>query len=196
MIFYRILDLPPLPEEFLHHSQLKEDTSGYNLVQKLDWGYDHYLNGQLCTPSASRAFDIKHPDYESWCQKNLPFTGYKKIYVWSGLIDNPAIGLVHHDTTGKIVLNYIYDTGGDNVQTSWYIEKDRPLLRNRKPPGTQSDTGHVKYDDLTVLEQTVFEKNTWVLMRVDVLHDIRYITGNRSMFQIRTFDQSVWNRCF
>jgi hypothetical protein len=97
--------------------------------------------------------------------------------------NKPSTHIVHSDIGREFALNYIIDTGGDAV-TSWYQEKDKPLIRKKIQSGQQSDTGFVDYNNLELLESAVLERNKWYLISTSVLHDVDNIVGARKSISI------------
>ena len=102
----------------------------------------------------------------------------------------PETDIVHSDVLRLWALIYVIDTGGDNVVTTWYQEKGKPLNRPRlnpdKTPGVekQTDTGFVDYNNLISLDNIKVKKNQWVLINVQILHDVDNITGTRKALSI------------
>jgi hypothetical protein len=92
--------------------------------------------------------------------------------------------IVHNDIRKVAHLSYWTKSGGDNVVTSWYWEKGKPLMRTKSTGGKQSDDGVIGYDKLQLLESVVFEEHCWYLFSANVLHDARNITGVREGFEI------------
>ena len=93
--------------------------------------------------------------------------------------------LVHQDPPFRPhVLNYIIETGGENVLTSWYKEKGNPAVRDPKLPGQQSNTGKIDYDDLTLIQSACCKKDHWYFLKTNVLHDVSNLTEQRYMLSI------------
>ena len=87
--------------------------------------------------------------------------------------------VVHSDIRRIAGLNYHWTTGGDAVVNRWYQEKGKPLYRKKVSPGVQTDSGRVKYDDLTVLAEVITKPHRWYLINTTSLHDVQNIQGLR-----------------
>ena len=86
---------------------------------------------------------------------------------------------VHSDIRRIAGLNYHWTIGGDAVVNRWYQEKGKPLYRKKVSPGVQTDSGRVKYDDLTVLAEVITKPHCWYLINTASLHDVQNIRGLR-----------------
>lgn len=72
---------------------------------------------------------------------------------------------VHIDVgVDKEKYNYIYETGGDNVETRWWSSKD---------------------NDKELLHAMIVEPNHWVKFRVDIPHDISAVESTRLSITVR-----------
>jgi hypothetical protein len=97
------------------------------------------------------------------------------------------------DRSGCVSLNYIVNSGGPAVTTNWYQEKNQPLVRKPKKLGQQSDTGRVHYDDCERVDSVAFKSGEWAVLRVDVLHDVRDITGTRCIWSMKYDKIEMWD---
>jgi len=92
----------------------------------------------------------------------------------------------HTDYQSCAALMYFWDTGGDNVITSWYKHEDNPLVHESKSdpfkpvPATQGGA----YSKLTKLESVQAIPNQWYLYCGSVIHDVQNITGVRKYVSI------------
>lgn len=85
-----------------------------------------------------------------WLQPVFP---YHHNFMYQTIRDGIPI---HIDTGRPGAINFILDTGGDNVQTVWYAD-----------------------DQTTVLESVALEPFRWHRLKVDSYHTVRNITGTR-----------------
>lgn len=184
--FYKELDLPPIPEELLVHLP---EISSETTAKDIGYGYRHFKNGveiHSCTYSWTV---IDEGIMLSWLKQNiLPIQKHLAdatvnipVYMQTAAPRHPDGGahIVHSDFRRIAGLNYHWALGGDAVVNRWYKEKGRPLLRRKMQRGLQSDSGHVKYDDLEILEEVIIKKNCWYLINVSCLHDVQNITSTR-----------------
>lgn len=81
---------------------------------------------------------------------------------------------------GNYVLQYVLDTGGDNVSTTWWQAAGQPIYRN------QIETTKFFFvdDGLEQLDHVILEKNTWALIRADVLHSVDHVTCDRKLITV------------
>lgn len=182
--FYKELDLPPIPEELLAHLP---NIDSRTTSKDVGYGYHYSKNGveiQSCTYS----WDIINEGIVlSWLKENIPPIQKHlaninfPVYMQTTTPRHSGIGahIVHSDFKRIAGLNYHWSLGGDAVVNRWYKEKDKPLLRTKTHRGRQADSGHVKYDDLEILEEVITKKNCWYLINVACLHDVQNITGTR-----------------
>jgi hypothetical protein len=74
------------------------------------------------------------------------------------------------------------------VTTSWYQEKNKPLIRIKKQGGqlldTPVDNFNAYYDSLDIVESTVFKPHMWYLLNVQIIHDVQQLTDIRKSISI------------
>jgi hypothetical protein len=176
MKLYQEIDLPPIPEELLDFTEDK----AIKIVDDIGYGHLHVKNGRILSACSYTMKFLNHQPLKDWLVNNI--TGIRDQQMQLQISENrnnlEGTHIVHSDVRRICALNYIIDTGGEAV-TSWYQEKGKPLRRNPKQGGRQSDSGFVDYADLTTVESVKFEKNRWYLIATDVLHDVDFITGTR-----------------
>lgn len=90
--------------------------------------------------------------------------------------DEPAIMPPHTDFNRELAINFIIETGGDNVETCFYKQVDEPAM--------VINQGHImpRYFNEKNLEQTgsiVFKKNSWVAFDSQNPHAVKNISGKR-----------------
>ena len=174
---YKILDLPPIPEELLKFEDRR-------LVSDIDTGYglDHYKEGRKLTPCQYIYAQLLHPPLKAWIQATFGMRQPARTAIqWQKLPPGASetTHIVHSDILRNWCINYILDTGG-GARTTWYKERNRPLHRYRRAgQHQQSDTGFVNYSDLEVLDSVCCQPKTWYLIPLTVLHDVDHITRDR-----------------
>ena len=185
MILYKELDLPPLPTELkdFNFPMLKD-------VKDIGYGGNFIKDGKILSSCSYITANAQHELLTSWFAENLPeFAELKRIYqIQTSRSPTGGTHIVHSDINRIFALNYIVDTGGDNVLTSWYKEKNKPLRRSKSSGGRQTDSGAVDYNNLELLESVNFEEHKWYLIATDILHDVDNITGSRSSLSIAFYD--------
>jgi hypothetical protein len=189
MIYYKELDLPKIPKELLIFSNKQ-----FKYVKDIGYGLTHIKNGQILNGCEYINFEIDHLPLKEWLNNNIPgsFIGDSRKQI-SKAIKDKGTHIVHSDVKRIFALNYLLEMGGDNVITTWYKEKNKPLYRPKNKIGQQSDTGFVKYDDLEVLTSVKFKKNKWYLLSTDILHDVDNITSERSAISISFKNKEILN---
>jgi len=178
-MFYKILDLPNIPENLLEFSG--------RWIRSIDmtYGRTYIKNGK---PIQSVHYTKMEADekLKTWIINHVPGITEDMIFLQS-FTGGGTTQLIHSDIRRVFALNYIVKTGGDNVITTWYQEKNKPLFRWKDPDlhgFGQSDDQIVDYNNCEVLEQVRFEAHQWTLIKTDVLHDIDHMTSVRSAVSI------------
>jgi hypothetical protein len=178
--FYKKLDLPRIPDELINY-----DLDKFTFVEDIGHGEKFQRDNQDIAPIKFKYGYSTHEPLLQWIKTNIhPLTD-------TGLMCKTSYGtlegsehIIHNDIQKIAHLSYWTELGGDNVVTSWYWQKGKPLFRTKSTGGKQSDDGVVPYDKLAKLESVVFEPHTWYLFSANVLHDARNITGTRMGFEI------------
>jgi hypothetical protein len=177
MSLYRELSqIASVPEDLLNFT-----PSADFLVEDIGYGVDHYKNNKLISPCIYKYGKINQGPLVDWILKEIRDFKISLIQWQSQIPANnlPSTHVVHSDIDRKYALNYIIKTGGEDVITSWYHEKNKPIFRTKTSGGQQSDNGIVNYENLTLLDSTVFKPFTWYLLNVSILHDVDNIVSNR-----------------
>jgi len=182
MITYRELGLPKIPKELLI---FKNDPISY--VKDIGYNLQHEKNGRILKSCEYLNYELDSA-LKNWIFENIPGTKKMKSFPFkqvSKTMDG-VVGthIVHSDIDRKFALNYMLELGGENVITSWYQEKDKPLRRTKYSGGKQADTGSVNYSNLELLDSVVLKLNTWYLIATDILHDVDNIKEERSSISI------------
>jgi hypothetical protein len=183
-MFYKILNLPKIPNNLVNFDQPVMRSGD------MSQGRPYFKQGKQISSAYFTKIEASE-QLKDWIVDLIPGVSKDMIYLQS-LTNGGDTLLIHSDILRTFALNYIVDTGGDQVTTSWYQEKGHPLSRYKDPAlhGLgQSDTKIVHYADCEVLEQVCFKKNQWTLIRTDVLHDVDHMTSTRSAVSIGILPQ-------
>lgn len=181
MTYYKHLNFPQVPKNLISLDIHNPDY--YTFVKSIpvfNYGNDHYLNGQFIEPPGYFIYSVNYQPLLDWFLEFVP--AYDQTQSLSLIITkhaNQGRMIVHTDISRKFAVNYIIDTGGDQVSTNWWKELGHSPIRGEKLPGKQTDTGHVKYDNLELLESVICEKNNWYMIQTNVLHDVSNISSPR-----------------
>lgn len=105
--------------------------------------------------------------------------GYQRIYNQD---NNPqgAMMLTHTDgeRRGQHCIQALWATGGEGVQTTWWKEPDKEIIRDSALIIT------IPHTELELLEQAEFKLGEWAVFRTDVLHSVQSIQGDRNSFSV------------
>ncbi len=89
---------------------------------------------------------------------------------------------VHTDgTRGNYSIQFLIESGGPHVQTTWYQEKGMEVIRQ---PSIGHRKLHALHEDLIEIESTIYENNKWGLLVGNVLHGVKGIQTTRTAFVI------------
>ena len=186
MFLYKEIDFPQVPNELFEVDFLNMDT----VVNDLGYGKQHTKNGQIVKACQYSYTRIKYQPLVDWLSSLLPGLDKSRMMLQQQTNIFGPTHIVHSDIGRSYALNYIRSIGGDNVVTSWYQEKNKPLKRKKFQGGQQADSGFVDYNNLEVLGSTIFQQNKWYLLATDILHDVDNITGIRQSITINFRDNS------
>lgn len=185
---YQILDLPKIPKELITLSPV------YDVIIHKDTGYglEHYKEERKilsCTYIFGKIFNL---ELLNWIRENI-INDYDFL-LYQGHINQTktsyATHVVHADTKRKFVLNYFLNVGGNKVTTSWYKENGKSLYRTKNRNMAQANDGKVFYKDLEILESTILQKESWVLLNAGILHDVDFIETRRDAYSISLFNET------
>jgi hypothetical protein len=196
MKVYHEIDLPQIPEELL----VLDNCQWFKTVKDTGYGNQHIKNGQLITNCTYDSYRITHQPLQEWLMNTILGAKEPQLQLQE-IIPHGAVGTfaVHSDLRRTCALNYILDTGGDNVVTSWYQGIGKPVRRKTKMRGQQTDDGIVKYDEIELIDSVVTQKHKWYLMCTDVLHDVDNITSTRraiSLPYVNLILDYFWDKIF
>jgi hypothetical protein len=187
---YCFCNLPTIPEEL-----------SQKLIDIANEGLEHNKNIQFA-PNTHRLKEFEKVELQSknalggygTVDGTRPVVRYRRTFVTPEIVewfetnvtkDYAEIGIQTMDcgetfmphTDGGVrsyILNYLVQTGGDNVILRWYHENDKPLLRNLEPR-IQRWTE----DNLRNIHEVIFKPGDWTLLNGKVIHSINGVTGLR-----------------
>jgi hypothetical protein len=184
MEFYKQLDWPQVPKELLNQINFNQKTSIILNHSK------RYLkdNEEIFAPLWAHA-DIESQDLKDWLLENITFPGqnnsFQQLRCQSTHLTHCEM-IPHVDMERTYAFNYYIDTGGENTYTTWYKEKNQPLIRKVRPPIYKYPTveGEIDYANLTELYKLQVIPNIWYWLRTDVVHGVKNLTGVRKYLSI------------
>ena len=89
----------------------------------------------------------------------------------------------HIDGAGEVSVFYILDLGGDDVQTSWFLQSGYPLIRDRTVRNIKT------FDDVEMCFTTRLQPKKWVLLQSNILHNVTNITTLRTSVALRFIEK-------
>ena len=184
-MFYKKLNFPSIPTNLLDNLELSVKNN--IVINDIGYGTDHFKNNKKLIACQYTLGDLESDQLIFWLENNIPNikSRFNILYQTQKAKNNVmSTHIVHTDKERLSALNYVIDTGGENVITSWYKENNKELFRQRKIAGGQSDSGFVDYQNLELLESINLEKNCWYIIDTRILHDVDNITGIRKSISI------------
>lgn len=175
------LSLPKIPADLLvlDHQVLSCVDIGYGLT--------HVKNGKQLEPIKYIRCQPTHEPLIQWLLTHIPGIQRKDIMLLISRHSTGGYHIIHSDKGRSWRLNYFLESGGNNVTTTWYQEKNKPLRRFKTQGWQQSDSAQqVHYDDCIPLRSQVLDTQTWYAFNGDVLHDSGPIVGDRVFLSINT----------
>jgi len=189
-LLFAFLDLPNPPTSIIDQAYRAYETKkkiGFHENLHEIPGHTEYRNrtvkykdGSYIQSVESYRFWISE-EWENWVVENIqPELKGNGINVF----ERGPVVAPHVDANRNFSLQYLLETGGDSVETAWYREKGKDILR--------PDIRHVfdlnkivlDYDQLIELDRIVLPKNQWVCLNTNVLHAVENIQGRRMSLQI------------
>lgn len=144
--------------------QLKAFTSSENLT----------LNNTVYKRAYYRRYHTS-PLVANWVSKNITpnFGQVGSQVIYHGQTFSP------HTDGGprEYILNYIVETGGENVETQWFEEPGYPLVR--EPSMQYPDPSHLK-----AVKKVVFPKGSWTMLYGRIIHAVAGVEGQRVQLSI------------
>ena len=180
-------------QSFKDGEMTEHDEPGNAHVYNSGYADREYIrNGVLMKNRRQHVFSIGQ-EFEQWAKDHIHPFPYEAGVSISVPPDRTFQG-PHCDLRRRYVLNYILDTGGENVRTQWWKEKGYPLERLHEV-GPEGKSYWVKdYNDLELIDDVVFSPGIWVLLNPKILHSVENITGYRAFLTISLPDmhQMPW----
>ena len=190
--YFKILkDLPPPPQWLLDTIDPTDrpDYSAFNvtadqghlaLEAQSDWTNQSYkwLKPMVSNRNSRHLFE---PEANEWTLKNICGNFNTKNSGWMYFDEEQ---LPHTDLTREWTILYNIDTGGDDVELSFWQEPGYPIHRT---------TGHQTWDNcdgLTLLETINGPFNCWYVMHTTCIHSVKNMSATRLNLQL-SFDHGT-----
>jgi hypothetical protein len=190
--YFKILEnLPPPPQWLLDTIDptdrpdyaafnLDADQGHLALKDQQDWKDQNYkwLKPMVSNRNARHLFE---PEATDWLLSNISKNFNTKNSGWMYFDEEQ---LPHTDLTREWTILYNIDTGGEDVELSFWQEPGHPVRRT---------TGHQTWDNcdgLTLLETIKGPFNCWYLMHTNCIHSVKNMTSTRLNLQL-SFDHGT-----
>jgi hypothetical protein len=175
MWYFKVLNLPPVPEHFT------DDILAHGPTDILrDYpGWTHVREDGTIVVSARNPICTASPELEAWLRDNITAV-YRDVgirYAFGSA--NPGTAGVHTDQTRKYVLQYLVRDGGATL--TYWQEEGYPVMR--EPHARVGD-----YNKLKVLDSGRLEEGRWAILDTRILHSVENLTGDRISVQISLDD--------
>ena len=193
VFLYGEVDLPPIPNDLLIGT---DQLPVEKYVTDIGYGKIFKKGNRTLTSCAYAKWTVTHQPLSDWVKKTVPaWPESEPLTIQKNMpngTDTDTTFPVHHDVRRMFALNYVISTGGDNVITSWYQDNTQSLVRSlNKPPGVQSDSGPVDYEDCQLLSSVCCKPGCWYLISTIVLHDVDHVDSERSAVTIPYFTEHI-----
>jgi len=198
---YAYLDLPPLPDSIVASAWAAlEANRGNHTVKVNNWldlpGYAEYeyrdftlRDGAQVKTIKSHRYDIG-PEFDAWVNQHVdpdPGAPGAVLTPRHGVAlydDHSAFFAPHVDISRDYAMMYILDTGGDQVETSWYRQQGHPLHRPDLKALFDLDRIVTNFDTLEEIDRVCFPTHQWICINGAILHAIENIQSPRVAIQI------------
>jgi len=192
MIFtYCFLDLPDPPQSIIDAAyKVLEDPSEQDRVNKLKQlpGYGAYQyrtitreDGTTFTTAGTHRYWISE-EFEDWVREH-----FQQDPKGCGISVFDQVGpslAPHVDASRNFTVQYLLDCGGDNVETVWYREKGkdivRPDLRSNFDPNATINS----YDRVEEIDRIKLPLHCWGCLHANILHSVENVERPRIAIQI------------
>lgn len=197
ILIHSFLDLPPLSDTIIEsaysalNSRERENRVNPNLFNLP--GYSEYKNRILTTENGKK---IKSATgYRYWIGDEFAAFVLKYfeqddtgsgVNVFEG--ENTPIVAPHIDASRSYSIHYVLDKGGDSVDTIWWKEKEKSLLRRDLKGNFNLNDVVDHYNRLEEISRIRVPEKKWILMNVDILHSVEFFERPRISIQVSRDD--------
>lgn len=200
VFLYGQVDLPPVPDEFLTDEILSAMPWQVWTADK-SFSRTYVKQGrQLQGASYGKAI-VDYEPLVAWIKATVPeWPAHEELTIQHAAPqpgNTDATQVAHTDLRRLFALNYMISTGGEQVTTSFYRDRNKDICRggtgfeNKKIPEMDTVDGAVNYDNLDCVASFVAKPGAWYLLRVNALHEVDHLTDTRSSITIPYFDENI-----
>jgi hypothetical protein len=164
-MFY--VNLPKLPNDIISAIKTQADRMG---IEPDKYSGNKYKNGNYAYTEVQEFLHSKIISDLLLPKLNKPTISY--VFVLRNKNNIPADFPPHFDAHRKFSLNYIVETGGNNVQTSFYDLQRSENDIELKPK-------NIPYENLIKTNKYVLSQNKWYLSNTQICHSVENIDSLR-----------------
>lgn len=181
MKLHEHLDLPAVPEHLIPDLDTLSkgiDPTFHNKFRTMTRGE------QVIEQSGYARFDLAESDeLKRWVDANITdqYSNIGLSYMYGGPVNLPHTDFTERDAT----LIYLFDLGGDNVETKFWRLKGQDIIQPRcmQP---------LSYDDMELLDTVVLKSHCWNLLNARVIHSVEGKTRPRVSLQLGFRRDAPW----
>ena len=182
--FYKILNLPHVPQDIIDQAYTQinvnlDQTTGDK--PKIDW---NKIKNNVIIVDGVKKINAPNMGYnlddsiKEWVYKHITDIDVANVRIsvtdtGNGKDTNGA----HCDLSRNYSMIYLLENGGPNHKTVFYLEKDKPIMRNN---GDRCND----YGLLTEIDSFQIPLRTWTIIKTRVLHGDINIPNPRISFQV------------
>jgi hypothetical protein len=192
---YAFLDLPNPPNSIIDQAyRAYEEKKKIGFIETTLHdvpGHKEYRNRSVRFRDGSYINSIE--SYRYWISEE--FENWINVHVQENtkgcgvnVFDGGKLVAPHVDANRNFAIQYILETGGDNVETAWYRQKGKDITRPDIRHVFDLDKIVLDYDQLAELDRICFPINTWVCINTNILHAVENLKGRRMALQISRQD--------
>ena len=175
-MYYDQPQLPKLPQHLKQQALDIANGQGIKTVPTL--GTDVItINDTAVSGSDYNRYAVTD-DIVNWCAENV-FPHIRKNFKIGIQVFSGGNNYCPHidGQRGTRILNYLIDTGGDNVETVWYQENGQRLYR-------YVPRIFYTFDNLEERQRVKFEQDSWFVIQGNIIHSVLNLTGDRVALSI------------
>ena len=183
VLIYKVMEnLPKIPGELISEMlTIFHDPGDHDIsYPEPDWQRLLSIDGQQYPSTRQKRYPPPQ-SLSDWIGKNIT-SDY--LYIHLGHTEAVAGQKLtyqgpHTDRTRKWALMYVLDPGGNNCQTSWYQQKNQPILRDNEDGFYMDD-----YNQLIKIGKIRLSAGDWCLFNAKVIHDVSGINTDRKLIVV------------
>jgi hypothetical protein len=190
---YSFLDLPQLPSSIIDAANTalitRQRESRVNPKLLDQPGFTEYSNRSVITDdgkqlknAASHRYWISE-EFEEWVRLH-----FKQDPVGCGVnifdVLTNSVVAPHVDPNRNFSIHYLLESGGTDVSTVWWQEKNKPLDRTELKNNFNLSDTITDYSKLQKIAKVCIPPHRWICMNTNILHSVENMLTPRISIQI------------